>query len=134
MLELCMFAEGGRYQEELSAVGWEGKIECLVPGPLRFWPSELGEPPVAQVIVSPRDPQGPRTVEIPIDPELLEAGDHNGSTYYQHRRFADAVRGKRQVEVGLDDGWWAVIVGLAAHRSAREGRAIELGAEFSLPG
>jgi hypothetical protein len=38
------------------------------------------------------------------------------------------------VEVSLDDGWWAVVMGLAAHRSAREGRAIELAREFELPG
>jgi hypothetical protein len=38
------------------------------------------------------------------------------------------------VEVSLDDGWWAVVMGLAAHRSAREGRAIELAGEFELPG
>ena len=37
MLELCMFAEGSRYQEELSATGPTGKIEVFVPGPGRFW-------------------------------------------------------------------------------------------------
>ncbi len=134
MLELCMFAEGSRYQEELSAVGWNGKIECLVPGPSRFWLADLGEPPVPQVIVSPRHPQGPRIVDIPVDPELLAAGDHNGSTFYQHRRFSDALRRDRAVEVTIDDGWWAVVMGLAAHRSAREGRAVELAREFQLPG
>ena len=41
MLELCMFADGSRYQEEISAVGPRGKIEALVPGPGRFWPAEL---------------------------------------------------------------------------------------------
>ena len=30
MLELCMFAEGSRYQEEISVVGKSGKIEALV--------------------------------------------------------------------------------------------------------
>ncbi|MBK8458721.1 MAG: Gfo/Idh/MocA family oxidoreductase [Phyllobacteriaceae bacterium] len=133
MLELCMFAEGSRYQEEISAVGEAGKIECLVPGPGRFWPAHLGPPPVPQVIVSPRQPAGARTVHIPVDPVLLSAGDHNGSTFFEHRKFIDAVRGRGEIEVSLDDGWWAVVIGLAAHRSAREGRAVELVREFALP-
>jgi predicted dehydrogenase len=133
MLELCMFAEGSRYQEELCAVGAAGKIECRVPGPIRFWPAHLGEAPVPQLIVSPRNPPGPRLLDIPVDPELLAAGDHNGSTWYEHRRFVDAVRGEGKVEVTLADGWWAVVMGLAAQRSAREGRAVELAGEFVLP-
>lgn len=119
MLELCMFAEGSRYQEAITAVGAQGKIECLVPGPARFWPSDLGELPTAQVIVSPRHNPGPRLVEVPVDPALLAAGDHNGSTFYQHRRFADVVRGKGAVEVTLDDGWKAAAMGMAAQASAR---------------
>ena len=47
MLELCMFAEGSRYQEEITAVGPKGKIECFVPGPGRFWPAKMGPAPVA---------------------------------------------------------------------------------------
>lgn len=126
MLELCMFAEGSRYQEEISAVGANGKIECLVPGPGRFWPAHLGPAPTPQVIVSPRRPAGPQTLDIPVDPALLAAGDHNGSTFYQHRRFIDAVRGKGPVEVGLKDGWWAVVMGQAAQISATEKRVVEI--------
>jgi predicted dehydrogenase len=133
MLELCMFAEGSRYQEELSAVGASGKVECRVPGPGRFWPAHLGDAPVPQLIVSPRNPPGPRLLDIPVDPQLLAAGDHNGSTWYEHRRFVDAVRGTGKVEVTLQDGWWAVLMGLAAQKSAREGRAIELARELTLP-
>ena len=124
MLELCMFAEGARYQEEISAVGPKGKIECLVPGPGRFWPAHLGEPPVAQVIVSPREPKGPRAMAIPVDSTLLEAGDHNGSTFYQHQKFQQAIAGLHPVEVTLTDGWWAVEMGLAAQRSAETGAAV----------
>jgi myo-inositol 2-dehydrogenase/D-chiro-inositol 1-dehydrogenase len=125
MLELCMFAEGSRYQEEISAVGPSGKIECQVPGPGRFWPSRLGDAPTAQITVSPRDPAGPRVVPIPVDPALLAAGDHNGSTFYQHERFARVVRGEGAVEVTLDDGWKAVAMGMAAQRSARQGVAVD---------
>lgn len=126
MLELCMFAEGSRFQEEISAVGPSGKIEALVPGPGRFWPSHLGEPPVPQVIISPRHPKGPQAVEIPVDPTILAAGDHNGSTFYQHSRFLSAVRGEGDVEVTLEDGARAVAMGLAAQVSAAEGRAVLL--------
>lgn len=126
MLELCMFAEGARYQEEISAVGAAGKIECLVPGPGRFWPTDLGAAPVPQVIVSPRNPKGPVTLEIPVDPALLAAGDHNGATYYQHQKFADVVQGLGQPEVGLHDGWWAVALGMAAQTSATNGLAVDL--------
>ncbi|WP_292069669.1 Gfo/Idh/MocA family oxidoreductase [Mesorhizobium sp.] len=133
MLELCMFAEGSRYQEELRAVGGSGKIECRVPGPGRFWPPHLGAAPVPELIVSPRNPPGPRLVETPVDPWLLAAGDHNGSTYFEHACFVAAVRGQGSVEVTLQDGWWAVVTGLAAQQSAREGRAVELASEFAVP-
>ena len=126
MLELCMFAEGSRFQEEIVAIGPQGKIEARVPGPGRFWPSDLGLPPVAQVEISPRAPKGPRMVEIPVDPLLLAAGDHNGATYYQHVRFADAVRGRGPVEVSLRDGARAVEIGHAAQRAALTGEAVRL--------
>ena len=124
MLELCMFAEGARYQEEIVAVGPLGKIECLVPGPGRFWPAHLGAAPVPQVVVSPRNPAGPRVLEVPVDPNLLAAGDHNGSTFYQHAGFAQVVAKGGVPDVTLQDGWWAVALGKAAQISAREGRVI----------
>ena len=68
-------------------------------------------------------------VEIPVDPLLLAAGDHNGSTFYQHQRFQRAVLAEQPPEVGFEDGWWAVAMGLAAQQSARTGKAVELSAE-----
>jgi predicted dehydrogenase len=126
MLELCMFAEGSRYQEEISAVGAKGKIECLVPGPGRFWPAHLGPAPVPKVIVSPRHPAGPVEMDIPVDPALLAAGDHNGSTFFQHQGFQRAATGKQDPEVSLTDGWWAVAMGMAAQESAMTGQAVDL--------
>ncbi len=127
LLELCMFAEGSRYQEEISVVGPLGKLECKVPGPGRFWPGELlGAAPVAQLIVSPRQPAGPRLLEIPVDPLLLDAGDHNGSTFYQHQKFLAVLQGQQAVEVSLTDGLKAVVIGLAAEHSAQTGERIDL--------
>ncbi|MEN8935741.1 Gfo/Idh/MocA family protein [Planktotalea arctica] len=126
MLELCMFAEGARYQEEISAVGPAGKIEAFVPGPGRFWPAHLGAPPVARLVESPRSPTGPVEHVIPVDAALLAVGDHNGSTFYQHQRFVAAVRAGKGVEVSIDDGVWAVRLGLAAQQSAQSGQAVSL--------
>lgn len=126
LLDLCMFAEGSRYQEEISVVGPRGKAECFVPGPGRFWPAHLGEPPVPKVVISPREPKGPRELDVPVDPVALAAGDHNGSTLYQHQRFNAVVRGQGPVEVTLHDGLAAVVIGLAAQESARTGRAVDL--------
>ncbi|MCV6591523.1 MAG: Gfo/Idh/MocA family oxidoreductase [Silicimonas sp.] len=126
MLELCMYAEGSTYQEEITGLGPQGKIEAKVPGPGRFWPTHLGTPPTAQVIVSPRSPKGPQMVEIPVDPQLQAAGDHNGSTFYQHARFLDVVRGAGAPEVSLRDGMRAVEMGLAAQHSAATGEVVNL--------
>ena len=131
MLELCMFAEGSRFQEEISAVGPNGKIEAMVPGPGRFWPEHLGAPPVPQIVVSPRYPKGPTLTELPVDATLLEAGDHNGSTFYQHQRFLEVVRGTAQPEVTLADGWAAVAIGMAAQESARTGRAVDISVDWT---
>jgi predicted dehydrogenase len=81
---------------------------------------------VPQLIISPRAPKGPFISEIPVDPTLLEAGDHNGSTFYQHQRFNAVVRGEGKVEVTLADGAKAIAIGLAAQESARTGQAVLL--------
>ena len=125
MLELCMFADGSRYQEEVSVVGPKGKIEALVPGPGRFWPAHLGDAPIAQLIISPRNPSGPVVREITVDPTLLDAGDHNGSTFYQHEGFLALVRGERtRADVTFEDGMKAVAMGMAAQQSALSGQSV----------
>ncbi|MDJ0857675.1 MAG: Gfo/Idh/MocA family oxidoreductase [Dinoroseobacter sp.] len=130
MLELCMYAEGSRYQEELAAVGPKGKIEAFVPGPGRFWPAEMGAPPVPELQISPRHPMGPHREEVPVNPALLDAGDHNGATFFQHVRFAALVRGESDApEVTAQDGWKAVEMGLAAQKSIETGQSIPLRAD-----
>jgi len=126
-LDLNMFAEGSRYQEEICAIGPLAKLECFVPGPGRFWPTEtLGPAPIPKVVMSPRDPKGPIELDIPVDDALLEAGDHNGSTFYQHQGFYNAITQQGAVDVSIEDGIKAVVLGLAAQESARSGRAVEI--------
>jgi predicted dehydrogenase len=124
MLELCMFAEGSKYQEEISITGEAGKVEAFIPGPARFWPKKLGAPPISKIVVSPRDKSVLKELEVPVDKKILEAGDHNGSTFYQHQKFMLVVDGKIPPEVTLDDGIWAVRMGHAAQASAETGQVV----------
>ncbi|MBR7890189.1 Gfo/Idh/MocA family oxidoreductase [Marinomonas sp. A79] len=126
-LDLNMFAEGSRYQEEICAIGPQAKLECFVPGPGRFWPeATLGAAPIPKVVLSPRQPKGPIEADIPVDENLLAAGDHNGSTYYQHLGFFNAITQGSSVDVSIEDGLRAVVIGLAAQHSAQTGQAVTL--------
>lgn len=126
MLELSMFAEGSEFQEHITAVGPKGKIECLIPGPTRFWPSHLGKPPEPRLIISPREPSGASVIKVCVEEELLAAGDHHGSTFYQHQGFRRVVLGEQDVEVSLLDGWRAVKMGMAAQQSSEQSAVIQL--------
>lgn len=127
MLELCMFAEASEYQEEIIAVSPTGKITCRVPGPSRFWPEDImGPQPTAQLAIEHREPRRRELQDIPVDPVLLQAGDHNGSTFFQHEKFLAVVRGTGAVEVTLTDGINAALIGLAAEHSAATGTTVDL--------
>lgn len=125
MLDLCMFAEGSHWQESIAVTGPNARVEAFIPGPARFAPD--GKPREAEVVTSLRALKEELREVVHTPPELLIAGDHHGSTFYQHRRFLDLVRtGKGAPDVSLSDGYWSVLVGEAAEESARSGQAIDL--------
>ncbi len=126
MLDLCMFAEGTRWQEEVTVTGPAARIDALTPGPARFSPPGAAAP--HRVVISSRAGGAPEIVDLEVDARILAAGSHNGATWHEHVRFRDAVRGLGPVEVSLDDGLKAVRMGLAAHGSAATGEAVRLDA------
>jgi predicted dehydrogenase len=112
LLDLCMFAEGSRNQEELCAVGDAGKLECFVPE--------------GTLVIGRRSPRQVERLRVPVDPRLLAAGFHHGATFFQHEAFLRAIRSGAAPEDGAREGTQAVALGLAAERSAAEGRAVPL--------
>ena len=125
MLDLCMFGEGAHWQEQVAVTGPDARIEAFVPGPARFAPD--GRPREAEVVTSVRATKEERREVVHTPAELLIAGDHHGSTFYQHRRFLELVRtGRGAPEVSMEDGLWSVLVGEAAEESARTGQAVDL--------
>ena len=125
MLDLCMFAEGAYWQEEIAVTGEKARIEARVPGPARF--SAEGKERHSEIVISDRNTKSVTIEPVEVDEKILQAGDHHGSTYYQHMKFRDLVlSGQGQPEVSLMDGLWSVLVGEAAEQSARSGQVVEL--------
>jgi myo-inositol 2-dehydrogenase/D-chiro-inositol 1-dehydrogenase len=125
MLDLCMFAEGSYWQEVISVTGEKGRVDAKVPGPARFSPD--GKERASEIEISHRASKEVIREEVEVDHSILAAGDHHGSTFFQHQRFRDLVQsGRGRPEVSLHDGLWSVIVGEAAEESARTGRTIDI--------
>ncbi|MDP3895834.1 MAG: Gfo/Idh/MocA family oxidoreductase [Mesorhizobium sp.] len=124
MLDLCMFAEGSYWQEQIAATGDRARVEAFIPGPARFSPE--GKERLSEIVISPRETKMPLHEEIYVPEHILSAGDHHGSTFFQHEKFLDLVRHGGTPEVSLEDGLKAVMIGAAAEESARTGGPVEL--------
>ena len=125
MLDLCMFAEGSYWQETVSVTGSSARIDAMIPGPERFMPTGAARIPAIEI--SYRAGKKVIREDIPVDPHILHAGDHCGSTYYQHQQFRDLVKGKLAAPtVNLEDGSWAVAIGEAAERSVKTNQAVAI--------
>ena len=117
MLDLCMFAEASKNEQEVVVTGDEGKLEALVTeGVLR-----VGRRKDGLHVVSERKVH---------DPDIKHQGLHHGSSYLEHLAFVEAIRTGGDPAVTLTDGLWSVVVGQAAHRSIEQRRAVEIAELF----
>tara|TARA_Y100000996_G_C22556349_1_gene655665 strand:+ start:1882 stop:2970 length:1089 start_codon:yes stop_codon:yes gene_type:complete len=118
-LELCMFAENSEMQEELCAIGNKGKIETGVP-------SNSSGINSSNVRIGLRNSENSINEKVEVDKNILAAGQHHGSTYYQHLEFIKAIKNNLLPQVSLEDGLLAVAIGEAAELSIKENRVIKM--------
>ncbi|KAH9557744.1 hypothetical protein CY35_07G100500 [Sphagnum magellanicum] len=115
MLDLCMFAEGSRNEQEICVVGDKGKGEAFVPESI--------------VRIGARDSgrAGVLTYEV-HDKRVKYEGLHHGSSFLEHLEFAAAIKshGEHPPTVGLEAGLMSVAVGVAAQLSIELGRFVAL--------
>ncbi len=132
MLDLCMFAEATKDQEEIAVVGAKGKLDARIPTSELHLGTRSGEgiPDIGNVETRPI-----------VNDKIKHTGLHHGASYLEHVDFAEAIRAHRNagggsegaaaVEalgtlVSLQDGMWSVAIGEAAHRSIEENRPVTL--------
>jgi|TARA_B100000959_G_scaffold271488_1_gene319673 predicted dehydrogenase len=114
VLDLCMFAEATRNQEEVSVVGDLGKVEALVPESV-LRTGIRGKHGIGDI----------QEVHVQ-DSGIGYQGLHHGSSFVEHKRFRRTVLEMMRPESGLEEGLWSVAVGVAAQLSIQENRFVEI--------
>ncbi len=133
LLELCMFAEASKNQEEISIVGNHGKLEAFAPAHQMTIARDKDEVQTNFRIglrqlpwVDRIAPPPPSTVEEfyeGADAKILSAGYHEGATYFELLDLITThTKGNGIPTVDIDDGLLAVVLGVAAHVSINENR------------
>ncbi|GFS42264.1 oxidoreductase family protein [Actinidia rufa] len=115
MLDLCMFAEGSKNEQEISVVGDIGKGEAFVPES------------IVRLGTRPEGRDGVCTLKTE-DARIKYEGLHHGSSYLEHLHFLSAIRAKcvQAPAVDLHDGLVSVAMGVAAQLSIELGRFVKM--------
>ncbi|KAF3773588.1 putative oxidoreductase [Nymphaea thermarum] len=110
MLDLCMFAEGSKNEQEISVVGDKGKGEAFVPESIvHFGTRTAGR-------------LGVQTIEVKNE-QIKYEGLHHGSSYLEHLHLLAAIEshGSRNPVLSLEDGLYSVATGVAGQLSIERG-------------
>ncbi|MDX2005025.1 MAG: Gfo/Idh/MocA family oxidoreductase [Meiothermus sp.] len=113
---LCMFSP--MVYEELVLCGDEGRLKASegFNGQAHSqWGSYL------EVICTPEKTSRTMT---PSYPTAIEDTGHNGGTYYEHLRWIAAMDGKPNSAATPEEGFWSVVIGVAAEESVRRGAKV----------
>lgn len=115
---LCMF----------SPLFFEEIILCGDGGRLRAYENEdfLSNPRPKSHLEIVCGENGPSRIATPCYPFYIEQSGHNGATYYEHKYFVDTIEGMKTNTATADDGFWAVVVGVAAENSIKTGGVVDI--------
>ncbi|MCX6536032.1 MAG: Gfo/Idh/MocA family oxidoreductase [Actinobacteria bacterium] len=117
MLDLSMFAEGSKNEQEISVVGSNAKLEALITeSKIRIGLRVNGATGVEEIVVE--------------QPRGVVAGFHAGASYLEHLAMQRAIRTGQPSLVTLQDGLNSVAVGQAAHLSIVQKRVVEISELF----
>lgn len=127
-LELCMYAEGSRHQEEIIVTGTKGRLEAYLPENKVYqyqrpshetWKDRSVPPPPESIVESIHDCSDVKDVHGIESDIPTHAGYHYSSTaiewYYLVRAMAvHKLTGVWKPKVSLEDGMRAVQIGIQA--------------------
>lgn len=112
MLDLCMFAEGGKYEQEIVLTGDKGKLETNIPG--------------SELLLTNRKEYSFKTLEVSQDSRIKEIGFHHGASYVEHLELINCIKSGHKPLVDTQSGFNSIVLGLAAQESITTGDPIYL--------
>lgn len=116
--DLCMFAP--LFYEELTLCGDEGRLKTYEN--MDFLPAARPKTHLEILCGENR----PARITTPCYPVFVEESGHNGSTYYEHINFMDHIEGHKTNAATAEEGFWSIVVGVAAEESVKTGQAISI--------
>lgn len=115
---LCMFAP--LFYEEIVVCGDEGYLKAYESED--YLPLE--RPGTHLEIL--RGEGSPSRITTPCYPAGIQQSGHHGSTYYEHEYFIDNIEGKEAYTATADEGFWSIVVGVAAEESIKTGEIVRI--------
>lgn len=113
---LCMFAP--MFYEELVLCGDDGRLKATENEDFL---------PVAKTDTHLEIKCGdrkPSCIGAPCYPSFIQGSGHHGATYFEHVSFVDNIAGKATSAATALEGFWSIVVGVAAETSVKTGQPV----------
>ncbi|SDW52517.1 Predicted dehydrogenase [Marinococcus luteus] len=115
---LCMFAP--MFYEEMTVCGNKGRIKTYENDD--FLPSNRANTHF-EILTGEN---GTSKVSTPMYPAIIQNSGHHGGTYYEHKYFVDNIKGDHKNTATVAEGFWSIVVGVAAEESIKHNAVINI--------
>lgn len=113
---LCMFAP--MFHEEITLCGTEGRIHAYET---EDFLSKAGLKTGFELRTSNGQPAVSGDLHYPAP---IEESGHSGATFFEHHDFIERMLGNETSAATVEEGYWSVLVGVAAEIAVKEERKV----------
>ncbi|MGL4392788.1 MAG: Gfo/Idh/MocA family protein [Fusobacteriaceae bacterium] len=113
---LCMFSP--MFYEEITICGEEGRLRAFENED--YMPDARPQTHLEILTGANR----PSKIMTPCYPKTIQSSGHMGGTYFEHKYFVDNIEGKKTDTATIEEGFWSVVVGIAAEQSIKTGEKV----------
>ena len=117
-LNLCMFSP--LFHEEIILCGDEGRIRAFERED--YLPGTKFKSGFEMYCANAR----PSRISVPEYPVIIQESGHSGSTFFEHVNFIENIEGHSTAAATLQEGFWSIVVGVAAEEALRSGKPVAI--------